>query len=74
MHNPESVQENETHKILWDFKIQKDHLILARQPDLAILNKKQGICRIVNFAVPADYRVKLMKTKREINTLILLDN
>ena len=23
MHKPESVLENETHKILWDFKIQK---------------------------------------------------
>ena len=24
MDNPESVLENETHKILWDFEIQKD--------------------------------------------------
>ena len=27
MHNPESVPENETHKVLWDFEIQTDHLI-----------------------------------------------
>ena len=27
IHNPESVQENETHKHFWDFKIQTDHLI-----------------------------------------------
>ena len=30
MHNTESVQENEMHKVLWDFEIQKDHLILGR--------------------------------------------
>ena len=30
MHNSASVLENEMHKLLWDFKIQTDHLILAR--------------------------------------------
>ena len=30
MHNPEPVLENDTHKLLWDFDIQTDHLILAR--------------------------------------------
>ena len=42
MHNPESVQKNETNKILWDFEIQTDHLISARQPDLWIFYKKKG--------------------------------
>ena len=32
MHKSESVQENETHKILWSFEIQTDHFILARRP------------------------------------------
>ena len=30
VHNPESVLENETHKILWEFDIQTDHLISVR--------------------------------------------
>ena len=34
MHKPESVLENETHKILWDFEFQTSHLISARKPDL----------------------------------------
>ena len=38
VHNPESVLENETHKILWDFEIQTVHLILARRPNLVIVN------------------------------------
>ena len=30
MHNPESVQENEMHELLWDFEIQIDQLISAK--------------------------------------------
>ena len=41
MHNLASVQENDTHKFLWDFDIQTDHLISARRPDLIIINKKK---------------------------------
>ena len=40
MHSPASVLENDTHKLLWDFDIQTDHLISARRPDLIIINKK----------------------------------
>ena len=39
MRNPESIQENETHKLLWDFDIQTDYLISSRRPDLVIINK-----------------------------------
>ena len=41
MHNPESFLENETHKFLWDFEIQTDYQISARQPDLIIINDKK---------------------------------
>ena len=37
MHNPESVLENEMHKILSDFETQTDHLISTRRPDLVIV-------------------------------------
>ena len=33
MHYIESVLENEMHKILKNFELKMDHLILARQPD-----------------------------------------
>ena len=33
MHKPESVLENETHKILRDFEIETDRLIPARRLD-----------------------------------------
>ena len=35
------MHENETHKLLWDFETQANHLISARRPDLMIINKKK---------------------------------
>ena len=32
MHNPSPVLENNTHKHLWDFDVQTDHLISTRRP------------------------------------------
>ena len=34
--------KNETHKILWDFEKQTDHLISARQPVLVIVNNNNN--------------------------------
>ena len=41
-----------------------DHLISARRPDIIIINKKKEICKIVDFAVPADYRIKFKECKK----------
>ena len=68
MHNPEYIWQNETYKLLWDFETQKDYQISARLLDLIIINKAQGTCRIVNFAVPADHRVELKVCERGIST------
>ena len=65
MHNPAPVLENDTHKLLWDFNIQMDHLIPARIPDLIIINKKKRTCKIVDFAVPADHRINLKKSEKK---------
>ena len=41
MHNPAPVLENDTHKLLWDFNIQTDHIIPARRPDVIIINNNK---------------------------------
>ena len=47
MPNPESVLENEMHKLLLDFKKQMDHRISARRPDLIKnINKKKAIAEL----------------------------
>ena len=46
MHNPESILENKTLKILWDFDIQIDQLISARTPDLIIIKKRRELSKL----------------------------
>ena len=65
MHNTAPVLENETQKILWGFDIQMDHLISGRRPDLIIINKKKRTCKIVDFAVPGDPRIKLKECEKK---------
>ena len=64
-HNADSLLENETHKLLWDFEIQTGHLIPARWLDLVMINKKMWTFRIVDFAVSADHRVKLKECEKK---------
>ena len=67
MHNPAPVLENDTHKLVWDFNIQTDHLIPARRPDLIIIinKKKKKICKIIDFAVPVDHRIILKESEKK---------
>ena len=65
MHNPEPVLENNTHRHLWDFDIHTDHLISARRLDVIIINQKKRTYKIVDFAVPADHRIKLKKREKK---------
>ena len=41
IHNPEFILENEMNKVLCDFEIQIDYLILARQPSQGIVIKNR---------------------------------
>ena len=77
MHNPAPVQKNNTYKLLWNFDIHTDHRISARRPDQIIINKKKKkkrICKIVDFAVPADHRIKLKGYEKKDKYLDLLGN
>ena len=62
MHDPAPVLENATHKLLWDFNIQTDHLSPARRPDLII---KKIICKIVDIAVLVDHRINLKECEKK---------
>ena len=64
MHNSASVLENETHKLPLDFDIKKN-----RSPNLCRTTKSYKIqlnkrtCKIVDFIVSVDYRVKLKENE-----------
>ena len=65
MLNPSSVLENETHKILRDFEIQIDHLILARQPDLVIVNKKKENLPNCGLCCPSRPQSKIKRKQKK---------
>ena len=66
MYNSESVRENETEKLRWDFEINRSPYLdqTTKRPDLVIINKKERTWRIGEFPVPADYRVELKKSRK----------
>ena len=70
--------ENETQKILLDFELRMDHLFPARKRDQVIINKKEKekekekrTCRIVDFAIPGDQRMKIKENEKKDNYLDL---
>ena len=65
MHKPEFALENETNKILCDFKIQKDHVIPVRKPDLVLINKQiTTTCQQVDFSVPVNYIMQIKEREK----------
>ena len=65
MNNLAPVLQNDSLKLVWNFNIQTDHLIPARRPDLIIINKRKRICKIVDFAIPADDRINLKENEKK---------
>ena len=54
---PESVVVNENFKILWNFTIQYDDMIEARNPDIVEVDKVKQETMIIDVAIPGDTRV-----------------
>ena len=68
----ESIQENETHEILWDLEIQMDHRIQAKKSDLVLVNnKRKRICHLADFAVLANHRGKMKESEKTSKNLDL---
>ena len=61
---PETVLENETHKIFCAFEIWTGHTISARRVDLVIINKEKWIGHRVDFVVRADHKVKMKENEK----------
>ena len=43
---------------MWDFSIQTDRVIEARRPDLVLIDKKEKIFKIIDFALPGDSTIE----------------
>ena len=79
MHNQAVVQENDTHKLLWDFDIETDHLISARRPDLIKINgknnnKEKEFAKLSTWLSRLTTEQNWKNVKRMISTWTLLGN
>ena len=63
-HQPETVTENDSCKLLLDFSIQTDHVIQARRPDVILIDKGKKECKIIDFAIPYDSRVNAKEMEK----------
>ena len=76
MHNSASVLENDAHKLQWDFDKQTGSSYFSQktkpnnnqQKKEKKKKKKKRTCRILDFAVLVDHRIKLKESERRINT------
>ena len=57
MHKSESVIQDEMHKILWEFEIQMDPLILTRS-DIGLIDKKENLLSH-EFCSSVDHKGKI---------------
>ena len=71
MYKPESILENETHKILLDFKRQRDYLISARRPKLRLINKTNKKKKNTEKRITKE-KEKRKRKKRELIVLRIL--
>ena len=53
-HQSQPYSENSGTKILWDFKIYTDNIILARRPDIVLIDKQMKKTIIIDINCPAD--------------------
>ena len=72
MNKPESVLENETYKILWDYEKQADYFS-PNQKTTSRNNwqKEKRTCCLRNFTVPMDHGVKIKESEKKYKYLDL---
>ncbi|XP_055359974.1 uncharacterized protein LOC129603341 [Betta splendens] len=55
---PPKVVENERAKILWDFQIQTDRMVIVNQPDIVVVDKEQRKAVVVDVAIPSNGNIR----------------
>ncbi|TWW76591.1 hypothetical protein D4764_13G0012530 [Takifugu flavidus] len=55
---PPKVLENKQAKILWDFQIQTDKMVVANQPDTLVVGKHRKTVGVIDVAIPSDSNIR----------------
>ncbi|TWW66946.1 hypothetical protein D4764_20G0009780 [Takifugu flavidus] len=61
---PPKVLENKQAKILWDFQIQTDKMVVANQPDIVVVDKHQKRVVVIDVAIPSDSNFRKKEHER----------
>ena len=56
-HMPKPVYEEEDITVLWNQAVHTDREVTANRADMAIKNKKEKTCTLIDVAIPADRNV-----------------
>ena len=59
------MMENTELKIIWDFNIETEHMMVHRRPDFMVIEKKEKNALPIHTAIPGDIRVEERKGGRE---------
>ena len=66
-HVPQSCQENENVKVLWDMTFYTDKRLQHNRPDISIFDKKKRTWKLIDVAVPYDTNIlstEIVKVER----------
>ena len=58
------VMENDEVKILWDFNVESEQVIVHRRPHIVLLEKKEKNTLLIDVAVPGDVRVEEKRERK----------
>ncbi len=61
---PPKVVENDRAKILWDFHIPTDKVVMANQADIVLIDKQQKTTVVKDVAIPSDSNIRKKEHKK----------
>ena len=67
MHQPQRVLESEHCTILWDFAIQTDKQLKHNRPGIAVIEKKDKSCKLIDPSCPFDTRIEKKEEEKCTN-------
>ena len=64
-----SVVENDEVKTLWYFSIETEQKMEHNRPDVAVIDKKEKLCYVIDVAYPFDKRIQ-KKEKEKVGVYL----
>lgn len=56
--------ENDQTKILWEFQIQVDKLVMGNQPDIVVMDKQRKMTAVTDVEMPSESKIRKKEHKK----------